>query len=61
VDALARQGLSTPFLGPELVVAISLCISRLKERHCEHLAAAPGIKQLKLLFERYQINCLGTY
>jgi hypothetical protein len=42
VDALARQGLSSPYLGPEPVVSISPCISRLKvmdwlkERHCEH-------------------------
>jgi hypothetical protein len=67
VDALARQGLSSPFLGLEPANSVSPSISRLKvmdwlkERHCEHRAAAPGMEQSKLFFERCQINCLRTY
>jgi hypothetical protein len=57
-DALAREGSSSPFLGPEPAISISSCVSRLKvkewlkERHPEHWAAALGMMQSKHFIRR---------
>jgi hypothetical protein len=55
-DAVAREGLSSPFLSPNQ--QIQSCVGRLKvkeclkERHCEHWATAPDVRQLKLFVGR---------
>jgi hypothetical protein len=51
-DVLAMERLSSPFLGPKLAISNS-CVCRfnvkewLQQRHSEHWAAAPGMRQLK--------------
>jgi hypothetical protein len=58
VSALAREGLSSPFLSTEQAISISPCVGRLKvkewpkERYSKRWAATPGLRQLKLFIGR---------
>jgi hypothetical protein len=53
-DALAREGSSSPFLGPEAAILILPCVGRLKvkewlkETHSKQWATVPSMRQLKL-------------
>jgi hypothetical protein len=64
-DALATEESSNSFLGPEPSTTISPCVGRLKvkewlkERHSEHWAAAPGMKQSKHFIGRPSDNKLS--
>jgi hypothetical protein len=55
---LAREGSSSPFLDPKLAISVSPCVGRLKvkdwlkERHSEHWAATPGMRQSVLFIGR---------
>jgi hypothetical protein len=67
VDALARDGSSSPFLGTRPAISVSPCVGRLKVkewlkvRHSEHMAAKQVQGSQSSSLEDPLINCLGTY